>query len=144
MTHEDAGNYPGKHDPAEKPDPEITSAIMANSGARQITCTNLHKISQELKVSPPEVAKTADLLNIKIMKCQLGLFGYSPERNIVEPPETVSLEMEQAIRDHLVDGKLPCEQAWKIAEQLQTEKMAVSGAAETLKIKIQPCQLGIF
>ena len=144
MTHEDAGNYPGKHDPKEKPDPEITSAIMAHSGARQITCADLHKIATELKANPLDVGKTADLMNIKIIKCQLGLFGHSPESRVVEPAETVSPEMGQSIRDQSGEGHLSCEGAWKIAEQLQTEKMDVCNAAEAMKVKIRFCQLGTF
>ena len=85
-----------------------------------------------------------DLLKIKLAKCQLGLFGYTPERVIVKPADKVSPELEYAIRGRLVDERLPCAQAWEIAEELSLKKMDVSCAAEALGIKIKPCQLGAF
>jgi hypothetical protein len=44
----------------------------------------------------------------------------------------------------LVDGRLPCAEAWRIADERNLKKMDVSSAVEALEIKIKPCQLGAF
>jgi hypothetical protein len=97
-----------------------------------------------LPINTDPVGKTADLLEIMLVKCQLGLFGYSPEKKIVKPQTPENQNLESIIRDSLVDGKLSCERAWEISRSLDVPKMTVSAVCEHLKIKIAPCQLGAF
>ena len=144
MTHRDAGDFSEKHGPEDKPNPDVAKAIQDGAESGQIACAKVFKIASGLSVSPSEAGKTVDLLKVKLAKCQLGLFGYTPEKSIVKPADKVPPELETAIRGHLVDGRLPCAQAWQIAVELNLKKMDVSSAAEALKIKIKPCQLGAF
>ncbi len=144
MTHEDAGNYSKKHLPDEKVDSALASALQGLTEKGEIACADVFKVVSELGVSSSEAGKAVDLLNIKLIKCQLGLYGYSPERIIIKPAENVSQELESMIRNNLVEERLPCAHAWKIAADLKMKKMDVSSAAEALKIKIKPCQLGAF
>ncbi|MGD1987495.1 MAG: hypothetical protein PVF30_13460, partial [Desulfobacterales bacterium] len=88
--------------------------------------------------------KTADLLEMTLAKCQLGLFGYKPNKKIVKAKAPENSDLEKAIRDALIDGKLPCRKAWDIARRQDLSKMAISAVCEHLKIKIKPCQLGAF
>jgi len=85
-----------------------------------------------------------DLLKIRLVKCQLGLFGYTPDKSIVKPAEKVSPELESAIRSRLEDERLPCVAAWQLADEFSLKKLDVSCAAEALGLKIKPCQLGAF
>jgi hypothetical protein len=87
---------------------------------------------------------TMDLLDLAIVKCQLGLFGYKPEKKVVSPARHVTRELEEALVGDLIEEKLPCAAAWRIAEVLGLKKMEVSSACETLGFKISPCQLGAF
>jgi hypothetical protein len=144
MTHKDAGDFSKKHGPDEKPNPDVAKAIQEAAESGHISCARVFTIAAESSIRPSEAGKAADLLKIKLAKCQLGLFGYTPEKSIVKPADKVPPELEAALRGHLVDGRLPCAQAWKIAEELNLKKMDVSSAAEALKIKIKPCQLGAF
>ncbi len=144
MTHRDAGDYSKKHGSGEKPNPEVARAVTEAADAGQISCAQVFKIASETGVSPVEAGRTVDLLKIRLVKCQLGLFGYTPERVIVKPADKVSPELESAIRGRLADERLPCAQAWQIAEEMNLKKMDVSCAAEALGIKIRPCQLGAF
>ena len=94
-----------------------------------------------------EIGRVADLLEIKIDKCQLGLFGYAKsegKHRIMAPAESVSPELEAAIRDFIEDGKLPCAAAWKIADKYSIGKVSVCAAADALGIKSSRCQLGAF
>jgi len=53
-------------------------------------------------------------------------------------------ELERAIRDALIEGKLPCAQAFVIAAQHGVEPIKVGQEATRLGIKINRCQLGLF
>ena len=106
--------------------------------------TNTTEIASELVVKPHDVGKTADLLEMRLSKCQLGLFGYQPVKRIVKSTKQISTDLEHGIQEGLEDGRLPCITAWKIAEELGLRKMEVSSACQSLGIKISSCQLGAF
>ena len=143
MTHSDAGNYRAKH-PSGKLNNEIARVIEKKVCDGEITCADGEGIAGALNVPMGEIGIAVDLLEIRIGKCQLGLFGYKPEKMIVKPADTVTAELEKAIKGALVNGRLPCATSWEIAEKFSVSKMDVSSACEALKIKIKPCQLGAF
>jgi len=53
-------------------------------------------------------------------------------------------KIEEAIRAALVNGKLPCTQAFRIADEQQIEPLVVGQNATQLGIRITRCQLGLF
>jgi len=109
-----------------------------------MACAVAFEIAESLGVPAEEVGFTLDSLEVKVVKCQLGLFGYSPAKRIVQPAERVPPDLEKAIRGALVKDRLPCSSAWALAEKRRLRKMEISSACETLGIKIGPCQLGTF
>ena len=52
--------------------------------------------------------------------------------------------LEEELEASLVDGKLPCAVAFKIASKLKVTPGQVGEAANKLNIKIVSCQLGCF
>ena len=56
----------------------------------------------------------------------------------------VFIKLEGEINASLVNGKLPCAVAFKIAEKLQINSRQVGDMANKLNIKIASCQLGCF
>ena len=56
----------------------------------------------------------------------------------------MSTELEEKVKSSLVDGKLPCAVALKIAEALKVSPREVGKTADKLGIKICNCQLGCF
>ncbi len=90
MTHEDAGHYAAKHGPGVKADSKIIDAIKEKMSDGKISCAAMHGISKMLSVSPAEAGKTADLLEVRLLKCQLGLFGYSRSMGEVQLPRAIS------------------------------------------------------
>jgi hypothetical protein len=56
----------------------------------------------------------------------------------------MSAELEAKIKSSLVEGKLPCAVAFKIAKELKVSSREVGQAANKLAIKISNCQLGCF
>jgi hypothetical protein len=144
MTHKDAVRYAAKHSPDRKPDKALAERIKNSCADNAITCASAHEIADEQGVPPSEVGFTIDFLERRINKCQLGLFGYRPERRIVKTAETVSDELEKAIRDELADNRLSCARAWDIADRMGISRIDVASACEKLNIKISQCQLGAF
>ena len=53
-------------------------------------------------------------------------------------------ELEAKIKSSLVDGKLPCAIAFKIAKELKVSPREVGKTADKLSVKICSCQLGCF
>ncbi len=62
------------------------------------------------------------------------------DNNIEHPNRTLEEEIEAS----LVNGKLPCAVAFKIARKLEVTPGKVGGTASKLNIKIANCQLGCF
>jgi len=133
-----------KHGPDATPDKSIKNEILKLTKNGELPCAVAFEITKILQVSPDAVGRTADLMNFKLTKCQLGLFGYLPRKKIVEPLNNIKENLKDAITDALFQGRLSCEHAWNIASRLSVSKMTVSGACEAMGIKITKCQLGAF
>ena len=52
--------------------------------------------------------------------------------------------LEEEIQASLVNGKLPCAQAFRIAKKVKVAPKEVGDTANRLSIKISSCQLGCF
>lgn len=52
--------------------------------------------------------------------------------------------LEEEMRASLVNGKIPCAIAFKIARKLKVSPKQVGDTANRLNIKISSCQLGCF
>ena len=147
MTHEDAGKYALKHPPNIRPNEQIVKAIREKSPGGELACGMGEKISKELKVDISEVGITADLLEMKIKKCQLGLFGWGKKPNHgkdIHAVDSVSVEMKSVLEEVAENGVVTYAGIWVIADRLGVERKAVSAACETLRLKIRVCQLGAF
>ena len=145
MTHADAGRYSAKHPPDGTIDEKIAAAVRGKVAKGEIACADAERIGAELGAALGEVGRTIDLLEFRISRCQLGLFGYDTAGGrVVRTDERVEPGIEASIRSRLAGGRLPCAAAWEIAAEMNIPRMKVSGACEALKIKIKPCQLGAF
>ena len=136
--------FSAKHGPDATPDRSIEEEILKHGKNKEIPCAVAFEIARTLQVSPDAVGMTADLMNFKLTKCQLGLFGYQPQKKIVKQPDRVTEDLKNAIADQRVQGRLSCRSAWDIASDLKVGKMKVSGACEAMDVKITDCQLGAF
>ena len=122
----------------------LRDALLKASSEGRLPCARAFHVAEELSVSPDAVGQAADLMELQLVKCQLGLFGYHPDKEIVKPAASVKPDLENAIRAGLVDERLPCKTAWDISGKLGLRKMRVSAACEAMGIKIKACQLGAF
>jgi hypothetical protein len=133
-----------KNENDNQPVPSIAQEIQVRLRKDVLACAVAFDIAGKLGCTPAEVGQTADLLHVSLVKCQLGLFGYKPQKKIVDSRMPQEPVIGDAIRDGLVDDRLPCKTAWRIAAQFGVSKMTVSSACEAMGIKIKPCQLGAF
>jgi hypothetical protein len=144
MTQKNTGNYAAKHKPDMKADERLAEAIKRKADDGALTCAQASRISDSMKVEMGIIGVTLDLMEIRIGKCQLGLFGHGKNDKTVKPAKTIRWDIEEAIRGALVNNRLSCAAAWDIAGTFGVPKMRVSSICEALKIKIKPCQLGAF
>ncbi len=144
MTHKDADHYAAKHSKETKLNSEIAAAIKPKLSNNSITCAAAHKIATDLTVRPLEVGRTIDLLEKKLSKCQLGLFGYKPHKKPVKAASTVSVDLANQIRTSSENQHISCLNCWQIAQEQSYTKMDVAAACDSLKIRICDCQLGAF
>lgn len=125
-------------------DERVRAAVQEKTTEGTLRCAAAFRIAEKLGVSPAVVGRTANELNVHLSRCQLGLFGYGDPKSVVTPAEEVSPELEQAIREGLILGRLPCPVAWAIASRFKMPKLHVSNAVEKLGVRIWECQLGAF
>jgi len=144
MTHRDAGRYAAKHATGVGPDEKISAAVRGKAGEGEVACADAERIGADLGAPLADIGRTLDLLEIRIGRCQLGLFGYGKQRKAVRPADRVEPALAETIRGSLSEGKLPCAAAWKIAADGNMPRMNVAAACEALDIRIKPCQLGAF
>ncbi len=144
MAHQDQGHYAAKHPADTQIDEQLARLISRKAKGDVITCAEAVAIALETGKTISEVGVVLDLLEKRISFCQMGLFGFSPDKRIVRAAATVDERLKRAIEEKLQDGKLSCLKSWLVADELNLPRMAVSEACEALKIKIKPCQLGAF
>jgi hypothetical protein len=125
-------------------DERIADAIREQTREGKLSCGGAFHIAGDLDINPLKVGEMADALQVRLYHCQLGLFGYDGEERIVHPAEEISPELEKAICEGLVVGRLPCAVAWAIASRFDLPRTHVANAAERLGIRVGQCQLGAF
>ena len=143
MTRKDKGHYGAKH-PGVRVEEKVADLLKKKRVDGAMTCPLAFQAAGELNLTTVQIGQALDMLEIPISKCQLGLFGYTPVRRIVQAAASVPEDLETAIRAALVEDRLPCAAAFQIASNFKLAKIRVSSACEKLKIRISACQLGAF
>jgi len=144
MTKKNENHYAGKHAKGLEVNPDLAEIIKKRTSEGKLPCAVAFNIAEKTNATPAEVGAALDLLEIKISKCQLGIFGYSRDNKFIKPMKEVPPSLENVIRESLTDGKLQCGNAWKTADSSGISRMDVASACDKLGIKIYSCQLGAF
>jgi hypothetical protein len=142
MTHSDAGNYAAKHQNQSIP-AELKKMINAALSNNRLSCKQAHQIAADSGSQPEDVGRAADLMEVRLSGCQLGLFGHGKKEKI-KAATSLDAKLEKVLQESLKDGALSCIAAWEIASDFNLRKTDITAACETAKIKITPCQLGAF
>ena len=146
MPDEDSKHFSKKHGPDAIPDDTVAQRLRQRAVKGAIACATAFDVAQDLGASPTLIGRTADLLELRLVKCQLGLFGYGlkKDREKSLSASSVPLEIKKTILESLDGNSLPCKTAWKLAKNLGIHKLKMGMACDALGIKIRPCQLGAF
>ena len=144
MTRHDSGRYKLKHADQPTVDPLIFRAVSEKISDGGITCAGAHKIAIALSISPSKVGKSLDLMEKRIRKCQLGFFGYQPERRIIKPAPQVSPALADVLKAASSAGRVTCLRVWEIADRFSISRLEAAAACEALDLKVAACQLGAF
>ncbi len=143
MAHQDKGHYADKH-PGKNIDESISKKISSLADNGSLTCATAHKIAKNLGILPQEIGVQTDLMEFRISQCQLGLFGYSPEKKKIDPEIEVSQTLKDALDRASVERRISCSQCWEIGDTLKIKRLDIGSACEKIGTRIKPCQLGAF
>ena len=144
MSTGDREGFAGKHPSSATLDAALAERLRKEIKDGGISCAAAHRVARELARPAAEVGKAIDLMEVRLVRCQLGLFGYAPEKRIVKAAAEWDPDLENDIRAALRDGRLPCAAAWSIARRHGLPRLEVANVCEALGIKVRPCQLGAF
>ena len=144
MNTENPGKYRRKHPAGAQPQPAIVEALERVVQNGCVSCATAHDLAAGLAVTPAEIGQTMDLLEYRIIECQMGIFGYSPQKKILKAAETVSDELRGRLSSTAPEGRISCASCWQIARESGLQKTEVAAACERLELKIKPCQLGAY
>jgi hypothetical protein len=147
MRHGTAAHYALKHT-EQSISPEVANALKNKAVEGRISCAAVHAIAGSFHMPPSEVGVQADLIEIRLTQCILGLFGHEREkqgnRKNLDIHVHLSSELREVILKQAKDKKISCVECWDIARQLKLKPSHVSSACEKMGVKIKPCQIGAF
>ena len=130
------------------PEQTIKDMIEIYPGKSTLPCAVAHFIAAFLKVTPLEVGKAATANGVRLYECQLGLFGYGRKgqsnHKITGRKVEIGQELLDLIKSSASDGRISCAGLWKIADDAGIVRCEAGNAADSLGVKITPCQLGAF
>ena len=148
MTINSKKNFTSNHNSNLKPDITIQQEITKLINNDRLPCKAAFKIAEKLGISAEQVGNTADILNYRLIGCQLGLFGYKTKKNKAIPEgstdDNLSKGLKKAITNRLVNKKLKCKDCWDIASRFKISRITAGRLCNSMNIKITECQLGAF
>jgi hypothetical protein len=107
----DKGKYFPKHSGKAKIGNSLKQGILQKVEGNYISCAAAEKIARRKGIAQNNIGIAIDILNINIIECQLGLFGYSPHKKIVQCAKKITPVLRENILAALKNGRLPCNTA---------------------------------
>lgn len=130
------------------PDPVIAEHISTTLVDGKLPCAAAFSIADTLDVPALDVGRAADLMDVRLTRCQLGFFGYPNKQawdqadfEAMPVPEGLTAAMQEAQN---VNGEVSCAKLWQLAGAYGVARLQVGYLADALDIHVTPCQLGAF
>lgn len=133
-----------KHSMKKNISSQLEQKLASSVKDNKISCAQAYRISDELNMLYSDMGSQLDQLEIRLTTCQLGLFGYGPEKKRFDPDIEVTEKMKILIQKNQTDQCMSCSKCWKLAESLSISRLEMGSVCEKLGIRIKPCQLGAF
>jgi hypothetical protein len=129
-------------------DERLRQAMLERLEDGKLPCNQAHAIAQILEITPLTVGLAANEANIRISRCQLGLFGFGPKaegkHKIVHPMDEVPERLAARLRAQADKNGITCTTVWKVADGLGYKRLEASSAVEAMGLKVSRCQLACF
>ncbi|MGD8398426.1 MAG: hypothetical protein PVG11_06180 [Anaerolineae bacterium] len=129
-------------------DERIHGAILERLDGGKLPCAEAHTVARQFDVDPLVVGETANQADIRINRCQLGLFGYGPKvegkHKIVHPMDDVPENLAARLRAASTSGGITCADIWAVADAFRITRLEASSAVEAMGLRVSRCQLGCF
>jgi hypothetical protein len=129
-------------------DEELLQAMRNRLEDGQLRCSQAFALAQHLGLDPLTVGMAANEAEIRISRCQLGLFGYGPKaegkHKIVHPMDAVPERLAARLRATAKGGDITCKAVWEVADGLGYKRLEASSAVEAMGLRVSRCQLGCF
>jgi hypothetical protein len=114
----------------------------------RLPCNQAFAIAKTLGTDPLTVGFAANGADIRVSRCQLGLFGYGPKKEgkhkIVQALDEVPERLAARLRDRATGSDITCAAMWEVADGLGFKRLEASSAAEAMGLRVSHCQLGCF
>ena len=122
----------------------LAQLILQASSNGRLACAKAHRLAKAQNYLPKEIGIQADLLELRVTQCQLGLFGYAQGKKNFNPDTGITTELKNRIFNAQSDGRIDCKTCWEIAKEFKISRLTMGAVCERLEIRIKPCQLGLF
>lgn len=121
---------------------QLTSYLVSE----RLPCAVAFHAASELGITVRELGAAADDADVRISRCQLGLFGFEEfgEKRFTGCVAVIPSELREALAASVSSDAVPCTEAWRIADDLGVPRILVGVAATEMGIPITGCQLGCF
>jgi hypothetical protein len=129
-------------------DTALHEALLQRLEDGQLPCVAAHELADLFGLAPLQVGQAADEAEIRICRCQLGLFGYGPKsegkHKIVHPMDDLPGRLAARLRAAAGKEGITCAAIWQIADELGYLRLEASSAVEAMGLRVSRCQLGCF
>ena len=128
-------------------DEKIAEEIRTQLEDSQLSCVKAHLIAKQFEVSPAVIGHTVDALDIRLTKCQLGLYGYRNKQGWDEAgvmDMVIPEDFAKILRYKAAEEELTCLKLWGLAAEYGVSRMQAGYITDKLDIRINNCQLGAF
>jgi len=124
----------------------LLEAVREAATDGRLPCAHAAALAHRFSVSIATVGRVANEAELRIVRCQLGLFGFDEfeTKSLIPRLPSVAPWLVAEIRTRLDADGLPCEAAWPLADAAGLPRIALSAAADALGVRIVRCQLGCF
>jgi len=113
-----------------------------------MACATAFDCTKKLNQTRQKTGIYLDILEIRLEKCQIGLFGHGGEKEkgkkFLKLTDTEKKEIKSILDDNMKNDFITCSEIWALAEKTGTKRMKISTCCEESGIKIKGCQLGAF
>jgi hypothetical protein len=129
-------------------DDKLMEAMQGRLEDGRLPCNQAFAIAKKLGMEPLTVGMVANDSEIRVSRCQLGLFGYGPKaegkHKIVHAMEEVPERLAARLRAEVEGDGITCTAVWKVADGLGFKRIEASSVVEAMGLKVSRCQLGCF